>query len=110
MQFHLQLSFPQLTPFATDLQPPTHGSLRVLQRELNSNAMSVHSNYGGGRYGHLTLAWTILPILHFPILWPTQRQLPLLQRQSSLLIQQVLKSMKLSGTPSGGSQDLQSIF
>jgi hypothetical protein len=58
--------FPELTPFATDLQPPTHGSLRVLQRELNSNAMSVHSNYGGGRYGHLTLtmdniAYTALP-------------------------------------------------
>jgi hypothetical protein len=42
--------FPELTPFATDLQP----SLLVLQRELNSNAMSVHSNHGGGRYGHLT--------------------------------------------------------
>jgi hypothetical protein len=58
--------FPVFTPLATDLQPPTHGSLLVLQRELNSNAMSVHSNHGGGRYGHLTLtmdniAYTALP-------------------------------------------------
>jgi hypothetical protein len=47
--------FPELTKFASELQPPTHATLQVLQRELNSNAMSVHSNFGGGRHGHLTL-------------------------------------------------------
>jgi hypothetical protein len=50
--------FPVLTPFASDLQPPTHATLQVLQRELNANAMSVHSNNGGGRHGHLTLTVT----------------------------------------------------
>jgi hypothetical protein len=47
--------FPLLTPFATDLSPPTHTTLRVLQKEMNANAISVHSNDGGGRHGHLTL-------------------------------------------------------
>jgi hypothetical protein len=48
-------NFPQpvLTPFATEFQPPTHSWLQVLQRELNANAMSVHSNEGGGTFGHL---------------------------------------------------------
>jgi hypothetical protein len=50
--------FPVLTPFATDHQPPTHTTILLLQRELNSNAMSVHSNDGGGLHGHLTLTVT----------------------------------------------------
>jgi hypothetical protein len=50
--------FPALTPFATDRQPPSHTSILLLQRELNSNAMSVHSNDGGGLHGHLTLTVT----------------------------------------------------
>jgi hypothetical protein len=47
--------YPLLTPFASDRAPPSHASLLTLQRELNANAMSVHSNRGGGRHGHLTL-------------------------------------------------------
>jgi hypothetical protein len=50
--------FPTLTPFATEHQPPTHTTLLLLQRELNSNAMSVHSNDGGGLHGHLVLTVT----------------------------------------------------
>jgi hypothetical protein len=44
-------TFTVLSPFATNNQPPTHESLRGLQRELNSNAMSVHTNDGGGLTG-----------------------------------------------------------
>jgi hypothetical protein len=47
--------FPILTPFATDLSPPTHTTLRVLQKEINANAFSVHSNEGGGQHGLLPL-------------------------------------------------------
>jgi hypothetical protein len=57
--------FPTLTPFASDQQPPTHASLLNLQRELNSNAMSVHSNAGGGLHGHLTL--TMMPAQYLAI-------------------------------------------
>jgi hypothetical protein len=39
--------FPELSKFATNLQPNTHASLQILQRQINSNAMSVHSNSGG---------------------------------------------------------------
>ena len=49
---------PVLTPFATPVQPPTHASIKLLQRELNANAMSVHSNAGGGLHGHLVLTLT----------------------------------------------------
>ena len=48
--------FPVLTPIATDNQPPTCASLLLLQREVNSNAMSVHSHDGGGLHGHLAIA------------------------------------------------------
>jgi hypothetical protein len=47
--------FPHLTPIATDNTPPTHSTLQLLQRQLNANAISVHSNHGGGLHGHLTL-------------------------------------------------------
>ncbi len=50
--------YPILTPFASDHSPPNHASLLTLQRELNANAMSVHSNRGGGRHGHLALTIT----------------------------------------------------
>jgi hypothetical protein len=50
--------FPVLTPFATDIQPPTFTTLQQLQREINGNAMSVHSHAGGGNHGHLTLTIT----------------------------------------------------
>jgi hypothetical protein len=57
--------FPTLTKFATTFQPPTHATLQVLQRELNANAMSVHSNDGGGLHGHLTL--TITPVRYLAV-------------------------------------------
>lgn len=50
--------FPLLTPFATDRPAPTHLSLLLLQKELNTNAMSVHSARGSGRHGHLALTAT----------------------------------------------------
>jgi hypothetical protein len=59
---------PVLTPFATNTRLPSHVSLLVLQRELNSNAMSVHSYAGGGRHGHLAL--TVTP-LRYSVLVPT---------------------------------------
>jgi hypothetical protein len=57
--------FPSLTPFATDQQPPSHASILLLQRELNSNTMSDHSNNGGGLLGHLTL--TVTPLQYAAI-------------------------------------------
>jgi hypothetical protein len=50
--------FPVLSPFASETTQPNHATLQVLQRELNANAMSVHSNDGGGLHGHLTLTVT----------------------------------------------------
>ena len=51
--------YPILTPFASDRSPPNHASLLILQREINANAMAVHSNRGGGLHGHLALTVTI---------------------------------------------------
>jgi hypothetical protein len=81
--------FPLLTPFATEHQPPTHTTILALQRELNSNAMSVHSNDGGGLHGHLTLTVTpqrylniagagnafIIPIAPAPLINPAGTQI-----------------------------------
>ena len=42
---------PILTPLAGE---PTHASLRLLQRELNANALQIHSRRGGGLHdGHI---------------------------------------------------------
>ena len=41
---------PILTPLAGE---PTHASLRLLQRELNANALQIHSRHGGRLHGHL---------------------------------------------------------
>jgi hypothetical protein len=49
---------PELTPIASDTTPPTYTTLQVLQKELNANAASVHSNAGGGLHGHLALTMT----------------------------------------------------
>ena len=42
-----------------DLTPvsgqPTYESLRLLNQELKTNAMSVHSNLGGGAHGYYGL-------------------------------------------------------
>ena len=37
---------------------PTYSSLHTLCIQLKANAMSVHSNLGGGRHGHLGLLLT----------------------------------------------------
>jgi hypothetical protein len=57
--------FPELTTFADATTPPTFTSLRILQRELNANATSVHSKDGGGAHGHLTL--TVPPARYMAI-------------------------------------------
>lgn len=44
---------PELTPHANE--KPTHLTLKVLHRQLNSNAVSIYSARGGGQYGHLSL-------------------------------------------------------
>ena len=43
-----------LTKFPTDERPNAF-HVRLLKKELCTNAMSVHSSLGGGRYGHLGL-------------------------------------------------------
>jgi hypothetical protein len=43
---------PQLTPIAGE---PNNSTLKLLQAELNSNAISIPSNRGGGAHGHLAL-------------------------------------------------------
>lgn len=76
--------FPILTPFASDRSPPNHASLLVLQRELNANAMSVHSNRGGGQHGHLALTVTperyleLVPLepFHVPRAPPNEPMIP----------------------------------
>jgi hypothetical protein len=60
--------FLELTPFADDRHPPIFSTLRTLQRELNANATSVHSNDGGGLHGHLTL--TVTPARYLQIAGP----------------------------------------
>jgi hypothetical protein len=42
------------TPILTPLMgEPTHASLQLLQRELNANALQIHSRCRGGLHGHL---------------------------------------------------------
>jgi hypothetical protein len=55
--------FATLTPFATERQQLTHASLLLLLRELNANAMSVHSKSDGGLHGHHTLTVTLAQYL-----------------------------------------------
>jgi hypothetical protein len=43
---------PDLTPITGE---STNSSLKLLQAELNANAISIPSNRGGGAHGHLTL-------------------------------------------------------
>lgn len=38
--------------------PPSYASLSVIAKELNANAISVHSNRGNGKLGHLSLTIT----------------------------------------------------
>jgi len=56
---------PVLSPIATSTQEPTYESLRQAQTQLNANASSVHSNSGGGRFGHLVLT---MPPAEFALL------------------------------------------
>jgi hypothetical protein len=44
--------WPDLTPITGEL---TNSSLKLLQAELNANAISIPSNCGGGAHGHLSL-------------------------------------------------------
>jgi hypothetical protein len=46
---------PKLSVIASHDVPPTYATIRIAQKELNSNAASVHSHGGGGRHGLLTL-------------------------------------------------------
>lgn len=46
---------PVLSPMGSETSVPNHSTLRTVQRELNDNAMSIHSNGGDGRHGHLSL-------------------------------------------------------
>jgi hypothetical protein len=46
---------PVLTPIGTTTVKPNWTSLHLLQRQINANASSIHSNLGGGRNGHLAL-------------------------------------------------------
>jgi hypothetical protein len=50
-------SFPtKMLPLITDQRSRlTYASLQLAQTEINSNAVSVHSNEGGGLHGHLAL-------------------------------------------------------
>lgn len=62
----LTFPIPVLTPFATLTTPPTFQTLQNLQKELNANAQSVHSDLGGGNRGHLTL--TVATIIYDALL------------------------------------------
>jgi hypothetical protein len=47
--------WPVLTPVGSATVKPNYNALYTLQRELNANASSVHSNNGGGLNGHMAL-------------------------------------------------------
>jgi hypothetical protein len=49
---------PTLTPIGTVTTQPTYLTIETAQRELNANAISVHSYDGGGLNGHLALTLT----------------------------------------------------
>jgi hypothetical protein len=56
---------PKLSTIATHQTPPTYATIRVAQKELNSNAAAVHSHGGGGRHGLLAL--TVTPAAYLTI-------------------------------------------
>lgn len=65
------------TPVLTKIDgTPTNATLKLLQKEINANAMSVSSNRGGGAHGHLALTITyaefqaLTPIAFVPPVYP----------------------------------------
>jgi hypothetical protein len=56
---------PRLTLIGTTTSQPTYLTIENAQRELNANAISVHSFGGGGLNGHLAL--TITPAAYLAI-------------------------------------------
>ena len=48
----ITFAWPDLTPITGE---PTNSSLKLLQAELNANAISIPSNRRGGAHGHLSL-------------------------------------------------------
>ena len=44
---------------------PTYEILHLLHNEINSKAMGVHSNIGGGKHGYLWLV--VIPIAYAPL-------------------------------------------
>ena len=56
-------NFPQTSLTTIDPNsPPSHALLSVIAKELNANAISIHSNRGNGKLGHLSL--TIITIAY----------------------------------------------
>ena len=61
---------------------PTYDNLHQMQLELKSNALSFHSNLGGGTYGHLGLLMinmkyaTLSPIKYVRSVGPGIIQIP----------------------------------
>ena len=55
----VDINFPHtsLTPINPN-SPPSYASLSVIAKELNANAISIHSNIGNGKLGHLSLTIT----------------------------------------------------
>ena len=63
--FQANFPAPTLTPIGTTTSQPTYLTIENAQRELNANAISVHSFGGGGLNGHFTL--TITPAAYLAI-------------------------------------------
>ena len=75
---------PELTKIVGE---PTHTSLTILINELKANAQSVHSNLGGGVYGHLGLVLSPVDydLLHRPLMSDHNSQDPLSYQTISLM-------------------------
>ena len=63
--FQVHFPAPSLSPIGTLTSQPTYLTIETAQRELNANAISVHSYEGGGLNGHLTL--TVTPAVYLQI-------------------------------------------
>ena len=63
--FQAHFPAPSLSPIGTLTSQPTYLTIETSQRELNANAISVHSYEGGGLNGHLTL--TVTPAVYLQI-------------------------------------------
>jgi hypothetical protein len=63
--FQANFPVPSLTPLGTLTEQPTYLTIETAQKELNANAISVHSYDGGGLNGHLML--TVTPAAYLMI-------------------------------------------